>query len=375
MSHAPSGARTRHERGPRGPLPSIGQIGYDEAVSDDREALVDLPPTEVIREGLAACQEALEVLSATSRQPPPQLVNDQRHFASMLELAYQRDRQVADRQQLGEAYEGCWCLGLGGRRRVGLALRTAGCGVLSAHQTAFAETCGCPDGLEHERLKREQLHDLEVLAQAKLTARLLNEAQVPQRYQAATLDTWHEAQAAAGGGTTEIFSVASTIGRFWRNVEHNERYAAAEPCLLLMVGDHGEGKTSCAVACVRRQLERGEGALLWTVQEFLDELRSGFGTPEAHKTLLAVKRCPFLVLDDLGAEALSDQVAVWAVPVLLEVLSHRQEHCLPTIVTTNLRPAELSRRLGGRLAERVLTTEMSLVASFVGLANLRGGRW
>lgn len=342
---------------------------------EELELLAALPPSEDVYADLQACLAAVEALALVGREPPPHLLGDQEHFTRLLERAHERDRRLEERRALGEAYASCWCLGAGGRRRVGLAIRTSAHGVVSDGRTGYAEICPCPDGAEAARQQAEVLDELALLAEERLTVKLLGEAQVPQRYAGASLDAWREAQLEAGREEATVQLPLSLIELWWRNVEENDRHAGALPCLLLMLGDYGVGKTTCAVAILRDWLALGRHGLLWTAQELLDELRAGFGEPHGHRTLLAVKRVPLLILDDLGAEALTERQAAWAVPLVLEVLSYRQARCLPTVITTNLRPAELHKRLGGRAAERALSTETALIASFHGLANLRGARW
>lgn len=340
-----------------------------------REQLVELPPTEDVLDCLRACQQAVAALETMGRESPPHLVADHEHFAQLLVEAEERDRQTAARRQLGAAYAECWCLGVGGRRLVGLALRTDAHGVISDGRTGYGETCSCPDGVLREDEKQQVLSDLRCQSEERLSQKLLSSAQVPQRYQAASIEAWRDRQLGAGSLDGMVDYALLVIERWHQAVEENEQHGSAHPSLLLLVGDYGTGKTYLAVAMLRAWVAQGRSGLLWTVQELLDEVRAGFGTPASARTMLGVKRCPLLVLDDLGAEALSGRTAEWAVPTVLELLAHRQARCLPTIVTSNLRPQELSKRLGGRVAERAMSTETSLVASLFGLANLRGARW
>lgn len=59
--------------------------------------------------------------------------------------------------------------------------------------------------------------------------------------------------------------------------------------------------------------------------------------------MAALKKAPFLVLDDLGAERLTD----WAAERLYLVVNHRYLHRLQTVATTNAKGAmDLVARLG-----------------------------
>jgi DNA replication protein DnaC len=59
---------------------------------------------------------------------------------------------------------------------------------------------------------------------------------------------------------------------------------------------------------------------------------------------------PILILDDLGAEKISD----WVREQLYIIINRRYENMLPTIVTTNCTTAELVERLGERTVSRLI---------------------
>ena len=65
-----------------------------------------------------------------------------------------------------------------------------------------------------------------------------------------------------------------------------------------------------------------------------------------------VRDTPLLVLDDLGTQSGTP----WAQEKLFQLLNHRYNGRLPTIITTNLRPDELDERLQTRILDVSLTT-------------------
>lgn len=341
----------------------------------DLARLVETQPTVELERQLAVVERAIELARRGGTELPSVLLADRSHFEHELDLARERDERLADRHRLGKAYAECWCLGSGGRHLVGLAVRTAEGRLASSGQTVYAETCSCPEGRAHDRVKAEARKALYQEIEQRVSRRLVTEARVPQRYRAASLRGWSEAQLAAGAEPAIIEAIRSVLDEWWRNIHANAEDGGALACLLILSGEYGEGKTSLAVAALRRWLEEGGSGLLWSAQELLEEVRSRFGGDGAAGTILAAKRAPLLVIDDLGAEALSEKTASWAVPLLLDILSYRQSHCLPTAITTNLTTSELADRLGGRLAERVLAEGISVLADFAGTRNLRGSRW
>ena len=54
------------------------------------------------------------------------------------------------------------------------------------------------------------------------------------------------------------------------------------------------------------------------------------------------------MLDDLGKEKRTE----WTEQILFDVINHRYEHLLPTIVTTNISPKDFGNYVGGAVYSR-----------------------
>lgn len=137
--------------------------------------------------------------------------------------------------------------------------------------------------------------------------------------------------------------------RSLRSAREAARHFAARPeGWLVLHGGYGCGKTHLAAAVVNARLAAGQPALLVVVPDLLDHLRAAFA-PGAETSfdqrIDAVRDAPLLVLDDLGTQAPTP----WASEKLFQILNHRYNAQLPTVITTNVPLEELDDRLRSRL--------------------------
>lgn len=123
---------------------------------------------------------------------------------------------------------------------------------------------------------------------------------------------------------------------------------------LILHGAFGTGKTHLAVAIANERLARGEPAVFIVVPDLLDHLRSTF-SPNSEVTydelFETVRNTPLLILDDLGTQTST----AWAQEKLYQILNHRYNKGLPTVVTTNLSPDDIEPRLRSRIGDSQLS--------------------
>ena len=114
-----------------------------------------------------------------------------------------------------------------------------------------------------------------------------------------------------------------------------KNFAADPDGWLTLFGETGVGKTHLAVAAAVEQLRMGQTVFFAFVPELLDYLRYTF-TPDSRVTydqvFDEVKNTHLLVLDDLGQEHSSP----WAEEKLYQIIVHRHNTRLPTIITSRL---------------------------------------
>ena len=133
---------------------------------------------------------------------------------------------------------------------------------------------------------------------------------------------------------------------------------AADPVgWLILVGCYGTGKTHLAVSIARHRIDAGETVLIQTTPDLLDHLRATFA-PDSKVTYDArfaqTKGADLLCLDDYGAQQATD----WADEKLFQLLNHRYNRALPTIITANslngIDPRILSRMQDASLCQMII---------------------
>ena len=127
------------------------------------------------------------------------------------------------------------------------------------------------------------------------------------------------------------------------------RQVATGPSLL-MAGVVGAGKTHQAYGAIRALVQAGIG-VRWratTAADLYADLRPRPGV-DSERELAAVARCPLLILDDLGAAKASE----WVEEITYRLINRRYNHCLPTLITTNLAISDLRAHLGDRVTSRL----------------------
>ena len=147
-----------------------------------------------------------------------------------------------------------------------------------------------------------------------------------------------------------------------KNAYQSCHYFAEDPQgWLLLTGTYGCGKTHLAASIANSLLAGGKSVIFQTVPDLLDHLRSTFGpTSEISydEFFEQVQNTPILILDDFGAHSSSQ----WANEKLFQILNHRYNTELPTVITTNLRLDTLEPRLRSRLSDVQLVTQVLISA-------------
>jgi DNA replication protein DnaC len=205
------------------------------------------------------------------------------------------------------------------------------------------------------------------------TARLLEQARIPQRYAHCTLDDYVPNY----GGKNASLSGALVQARSFVRAFPLETAGNG----LLLTGSIGVGKTHLAVGMLQALIaERGARGLFFDYRDLLKQVQNSYNR-NVEVTELEILRPVFeaevLVLDELGASKPTD----WVWDTVAHILNTRYNDRRTTIITTNYanqppgggelagaRAAMREESLGDRIGERMRSRlqEMCVVVEMGG---------
>jgi len=130
-----------------------------------------------------------------------------------------------------------------------------------------------------------------------------------------------------------------------------DRLKAWEPGMpgILLKGGTGVGKTHLMMAFVNHLVRRGIEVRFANVNRVFDELRAYDNQSEQEKAMQRIERSAVLILDDIGAEKLSE----WAESKLERILTYRIDEELPVFLTSNLTREGFVEKFGDRVLSRI----------------------
>lgn len=146
------------------------------------------------------------------------------------------------------------------------------------------------------------------------------------------------------GNTYTVEQQRASLGRAYAKALD---YSAFLTGWLYLFGNYGAGKSHLAAAIANKVAQRGVRTTYASVPKLLDFIRAGYKDGTATERVEALSCVPFLVLDDLGAEAGKKDTD----ELLFTLLNHRSRERanLPTVITSNAHPDDIESRIADRI--------------------------
>ncbi len=130
-----------------------------------------------------------------------------------------------------------------------------------------------------------------------------------------------------------------------------DRLANGNAGNLLLMGGTGVGKTHLTTALAKSVIERGIDVFYESAPNVMNDFeRERFGREDAERRTDKYFAVTLLIIDDLGAEVITDYTA----SCLYNLINTRLNHGLVTVINTNFDTEEIEERYTQRISSRLL---------------------
>jgi DNA replication protein DnaC len=141
--------------------------------------------------------------------------------------------------------------------------------------------------------------------------------------------------------------VVQEVRRYVREIDTNLDAGRG----LWLMGDVGTGKTTLAMIVSKAAIDAGRSVAIYSLPRLLNLIRAAIETEGGMIGFLEqLAAVDLLHIDDLGAENTTE----WVLEQLYSIVNSRYEDERAMIVTTNLKPHELTEQLGERTVSRLV---------------------
>ena len=232
--------------------------------------------------------------------PKPSVTTVLRGKYNLTEEQIQRHRdEIADIEAAQDLCRGC----------TGETCKQPYRGMIPVVDTSYGRFFHALKQCRHERSRREKLR----------IARLFASARIPRAYEGDTFADYDVTEGNRGAVAAARLMTAGEIGG------------------LFIHGVRGTGKTMLAAIIANERARAGSPVLFASVPDLMADIRASFASGGTSERVQAVKETPFLVLDDLGAEKMTE----WVGEQLFRIVNHRYNEKLPMVVTSNYSPTQV----------------------------------
>ncbi|MEE6450505.1 ATP-binding protein [Gottfriedia acidiceleris] len=200
--------------------------------------------------------------------------------------------------------------------------------------------CKCVKEIEHNRIR-----EIENFQKRADIERLFSISNLGDKFTHSTLGNFQHRE-----GTEHAFKATR---------QYIEEYPKWKQDGLLIWGTYGNGKSHLAAAVTNALNTKGYIVVFQSVPELLERIRSTFNNDNKEtkqQIMKSLLECDLLVLDDIGAEKLTD----WVQEVMFNIIDGRYRKKLPIFYTSNLKPVELSNQIGARSYDRLVETSLTI---------------
>lgn len=223
------------------------------------------------------------------------------------------------------------------------------------------EFCQCEKGAATSRYWHRRAGEM----RANALERLFKNAAIPARFADLTIATLARIN---DPGKAEAIAACQSL------IEHGAIPQRGLPRnSLLLSGPFGVGKTGLLTATMLHFLEQGQVGLWIEYYDLVLAVQSGYSDGSSAQRMEAARNADWLLLDDVGDLERKANGAVAPETddrrkILYQILNHRHNNRLPTLITTNLNPGQFSVQFGARITERLME---SFAIVGIGGQNLR----
>lgn len=171
---------------------------------------------------------------------------------------------------------------------------------------------------------------LRTVCQDDIAYKIIRNADVPLKFRDIRANSWNTTTANTAAVRAAVRSIRSDEG-------------------LYIYGSAGTGKTMLCSIIINERAYCNKTALFYTVTDLIEDLKDFNNNLARIEKMKKVQSCPCLVIDDLGAEYVSD----WVASTLFTILDARYKKDLMTVINSNFSVEDIATRYSNYHGERI----------------------